>query len=66
MHSRAEIEMLGQLDTVRHPVEVGLGLLPVKALLTATVIVPAATVDDIALVALMTVGIALVVLFADL
>lgn len=49
---------------VRYP-EVGLGLLLVMA---ATVIVPAAA-DDIALVPLMTadgVGIALVVVFADL
>ena len=56
--------MFGQLDTVRHP-EVGLGLLLVMAVLMATAI---AAADDKALVPLMTagVGIALVVLFADL
>ena len=57
--------MLGQLDMVRHPAEVGFGLL----LVMAKVIAHAA--DDIALVPLMTaddigVGIALVVVFADL
>jgi len=60
MHSQAEIEMFGQLDTVRHPVEVGLGLLPV---VMATVIAPAATADDIGLVPLMTADL---VVFADL
>ena len=45
--------MLGQLDLAGHP-EVGLGLLPVMAVLMVTVIVPAATADDIALVPLMT------------
>ena len=53
--------MFGHFDMVRHP-EVGLGLLLVTVVLTATAIAPAATADDIALV----VGIALVVVFADL
>jgi hypothetical protein len=62
--------MMGQLDMVRHP-EVGLGLLLVMAVLMATVIAPAATADDIALVPLMIaddigIGIALVVVFAEL
>ena len=69
MYSQAEIEMFGQLHTVRHPAEVGLGLLPVvTAVLTVTEIAPGAAYD-IALVALMTsdgVGIAPVLLFADL
>ena len=66
--------MLGQLDMIRHLAEIGLGLLLVMAALMTTVIVPAATADDIAPVPLMSkhgialvgVGIALVVLFADL
>ena len=52
-----------QLDIVRHPSEVGLGLLLVMAVLIATLIAPAAA-DDIALVPLMStdgIGIALVV-----
>ena len=59
--------MLGQLDTVGHPEEGGLGLLLVMAVLMATVIVPAAA-DDIVLVSLMTgIGNArLVVLLVDL
>jgi hypothetical protein len=61
MYSQAEIEMFGQLDTVRHP-DAGLGLL---------LVMPTAIADDVALVPLMTaedigVGIALVVLFAKL
>jgi len=62
MYSQAEIEMFGQLDTVRHP-ELGLGLLRV---VTAVLMV---MVIDIALAPLMTahgIGIVLVVLFADL
>jgi hypothetical protein len=62
-----EIEMLGQLDMVRHQ-EVGLGLLLVVALvLTVTAIAPGAA-HDIAFVPLMTahgIGVGLVVLFAD-
>jgi hypothetical protein len=61
--------MFGQLDIVRHPAEVGLGLLLVTVVLGVTPIAPAATVDDIALVPLMNaggVGIARLVLFADL
>ena len=54
--------MFGQLDTVRHPAEVGLGLLPV---VMATVIAPAATAYDIALVPLMTAD-GLVVVFPEL
>ena len=57
--------MLGQLDMIRHPAEVGLGLM----LVTAPVIAPAATADDIALAPLMTadgIGIVHVVVFADL
>jgi hypothetical protein len=54
--------MFGQLDMVRHP-EVGLGLLLVIVVLTATTIAPAAA-DDIALV--VGIGIAPVVVFADL
>jgi hypothetical protein len=59
--------MLGQLDMVRHPAGVGLGLLLVTVVSTVTLIAPAA--DDIALVALMTaddvgVGIAIVVVVA--
>jgi hypothetical protein len=65
MYSQAEIEMFGQLDTVRHH-DTGLGLL----LVMPTAIAPVAA-DDVALVPLMTaedigVGIALVVLFAKL
>ena len=45
--------MFGQLDTVRHPAEVGLESLLVLAVLMATVI--AAIADDIALAPLMTV-----------
>ena len=64
LYSWTEIEMSGHL--VRYP-EVGLGLL----LVMATVIAPAATADDIALVPLMTadgvgVGIAFVVVFENL
>ena len=65
MYSHAEIEMLGQVDMIRHPAEVGLGLL----LVMATAIAPAATADDVALVPLMTaddIGIALVVVLAEL
>jgi hypothetical protein len=66
LYRQTEIEMLGQLDMVRHP-DVGLEML----LVMATVIAPAATANDIALVPLMTaddigVGIALVVVFAEL
>ncbi len=61
--------MFGHLDMVRHG-EVGLGLLLVTVVLTATLIAPvAAKGDDIALVPLMTAdgaGIALVVVFVDL
>ena len=49
LYSQIEIEIFGQLDMIRHP-EVGLGLL----LVMATVIAPAATADDIALLPLMT------------
>jgi hypothetical protein len=66
MYSQVEIEMMGQLDMVRHP-EVGFGLLLVMLVLTATAIAPAA--DDIALAAVTTahdIGIALVVVFAEL
>jgi len=63
LYSWTEIEKFGQLDTVRHSAEVGLGLLPV---VMATLIAPAATADDIALVALMSVGIVLVAVLADL
>ena len=45
--------MFGQVDLVRHP-EVGLVLFLAMAVLMATVNAPAATADDIALVALMT------------
>ena len=57
--------MLGQFDTVRHPAEVGVGLL----LVMVTVIAPAATADDIGLVPLMTaygIDIAFVVVSAEL
>jgi len=67
MYSQAENEMFGQLDRVRHPVEVGLGLLLGIAVLMATLIAPAAPAVAV-LVPLMSagVGIALVVVFADL
>jgi hypothetical protein len=66
--SSSDAEMLGQLDMARHP-EVGLGLLLATVVLMETVIVPAATPVDIALVPLMTadgIGIPLVVVFVDL
>jgi hypothetical protein len=66
LSSKTEIEMLGQLDMVRHPAGVVLGLL--LAVLIATLIAPVAA-DDVALVPLMTaddIGIALVVVFAEL
>ena len=60
LYSKTEIGMLGQLDMVRHP-DVSLGLL-----LVMTIAVARATADDITLMTAVGVGIALVVVFAEL